>query len=170
MAFTGFTALPSDEAGHQPPVAPEPAALESAEGSASVAAVSSPFVPAGPGASSPAGTGAAASAAITVKKAALNDNYVMPLTYGDLAGKVDLDDALTKVLVAIGVGGATELEDIKCIAEDVWVATLDQMVVDKVFSSALQRARAVRMVRSFLARLGVAPPGLGAPVAAATPP
>ena len=135
---------------------------------------SSPFVPA---VLTPAPTGTAASptalsavvaAAHGEGKAKLNDETVIPLTFGELWNTIDLGKPLYDVLIEIGAEDSTEMADIACIAEKVWSETLTKLETDGVITSALQRARAVRSIRTLLARLGVAPPALGAPLAPAS--
>ena len=181
--FTGFTADPAAHLGE-----PAVESLGSGAADAGVAsshdlgaltaisgpASSSPFVPA---VLTPAPTGAAApptpvSAVVAgahgEEKAKLNDETVMPKTFGELRNTIDIGKPLYDVLIEVGAEDDTELADIACIAVQVWSDTLTKLETDGVLTSALMRARAVRSIRTFLARLGVAPPALGAPLAPPT--
>ena len=175
--FTGFT--PSADGAERLPVeVPSPVPEPATPAGASTDAVSggpapSPFVPA-PTVAEPtrpaATTGGGAPMAPEARKGKFEDLVDVPVTFGALKAKVDLDAALGKVLEKIGVEDGTELADVTCIAEGEWKEVLDELVHEGTFTGALQRARAVRMVRCFLAKLGVVPPSLGAPVPAATLP
>ena len=140
--------------------------MQGAAPASSGLASTSPFTPAPPGAAS-GGASAEAAGPTTVKTDMMNLNEI-PTTYGEFSAKVVIDDALDKVLVALGVDGGTEMADIKAIAEEDWKEVLDKLVTEKVLSGALQRARAIRMIRGFLGKLGVDPPSLGAPLSTST--
>ena len=142
----------------------------------------SPFVPDGGAASSaPSGATAAARGISTPmgsalaltgtpsSKPSLNDLAVLPGTLTELKNATDLDPIIIKLLTEIGAEDETEVADLACLAESDWETAINKLVADGALKGPLQRAKAVRVVRSFLVRLGAAPPALGAPLAARPP-
>jgi len=153
MEFTGFTPGAA-AAGSQ---APEAQAQEQA-------------VVVSPRAEDPAAGGLLPIAPVAGAKTTMDEMTIVPKTYGELVEHVTVDSVLNGLLVDFGVDASTELADVACIAEAGWHDALAKATVDEVIVGPLQRARAVRAIRSFYVKLGFAPPGLGAPVSAAPPP
>ena len=176
MSFTGFT--PAAAEGADQATAPGQEVQVGGSQAEGPELGSSPFVPVAAAAASTEGSAAASGtvlalsgsgAGLVASRARLDEPGPVPATYADFKGKVVVEDTLARILQEVGVEDDTEMANVACIAESEWTATLDRLLSQRVLSSALQRAKAVRGIRSLLVRLGMAPPGLGAPMAAAPP-
>jgi len=105
----------------------------------------------------------------TAQPRTLENITTMPKTFGELESTIELDPLLFGILKGLEVEASTELADVACVPESEWAAAIEKLIVSEVIKGALQKGKAIRLVRLLLSALGVAPPALGAPVAAVPP-